>query len=237
MPASWNHYPYNNSNNYTNRPYQQQVAPTYNVEEANSRNQQSQRMGYAAALANASRSGSGTIASSSSSVHSMESAPGYLSPVNSSSSRMDDLNQGSQSRSKNSLSDRSLFDPNKPSNNNNSNNGSNGGPYQQGSRGDDGARRHSINKSLSAAGLIESRPGLDPMRSGSNNSSMSSLNPEVGRRVSSTTTSTSPTDSNRRVTPPSHPSLPARPDWAIPVRSRPVIDPTKDDSSNHKVPM
>lgn len=236
VPASWNYHPYSTPVNYSNRPYQQQTAPMHNLEEMNNRNQHNHRMGYAAALANGSRSGSGTIASSSSSVHSMESAPGYLSPVASSSSRIDDMNHGSQSRSRNSLSERSLFDPNKSSNHsNNSNSGSTGSPYQQGSRAEDNARRHSMNKSTSAAEVSESRPGLDPMRSGSLNSSKFSLNPEIGR-PSTTATSTSPTDLSRRMTPPSHPSLPARPDWAIPVRSRFAIDPTKDDSCNHKVP-
>jgi hypothetical protein len=218
VPASWSQYP-NSPMTYTNRQYQ--LTPMYNGEDPSGRSQPSQRMGYAAALANSR--GNGTIASSSSSVHSSESASGYLSPVASNSSRMDEFNQSSQIRSRNGPSDRSLFDPHKPSNISNS---SNGGQYSA-PRAD-----HSINKSTSAASISDGRPNTDSTRSSSTNNSLSSLPSDVARRLSST--STSPTESIRRVTPPSHPSLPARPDWVISQRNKPAIDKPTDDSTNQQ---
>lgn len=207
VPASWNQYPTSPAL-YNNRPYQQ--APMHSVEDSNARNQSNQRMGYAAALTNSSR-GNGTVASSGSSVHSSEGASGHLSPVASSSSRRDELDQGSQSRSRNGISERSLFDPHK----NNQSGSIHGGQAVR--------KDFSVNKSSSAASLSEPRQYTDSTRSGSTNSnSLSSIPFDISRRLSST--SNSPTESLRKVTPPSHPSLPARPDWVISQRSKPAID-------------
>lgn len=222
IPASWNYYS-PPATNYGNSG-RSHISPPYNgvvSEDGGGRNQANQRSGYAAALANTSRGG--PLAPSSSSSQSSGSAPGYLSPLASSSSRVEDVYQNSQGRSRNSPTDRFLFDPNKPAHSTSSSSSSNnGGQSQVGAgRAEGNGSRHSLSKSSSAGASLETRPNS------TNGNHLNLTNPSVERRISSP--SNSPTDAIRKATPPSHPSLPARPDWAMPQKNRSVNDTNSEE--------
>lgn len=223
VPPSWNYYqqsatvPYNNSgggvpssNHMNGRPSPIQPYNAMQAEDGSAR----ARMGYAAAAQGMpSKSGLMHSSSGSSSHSSGSGGPGYYSPGNPGPYRGEE-NSGahaaaSRGRGRSSHPDRFLFDPNKPS----------GGSVM---RSDAGSMRHAIGKSASAAGMLESRPSEDQSGSSSNagNGILATSSQDINRRVSSGNQSS---DSVRKSTPPSHPSLPARPDWVMLKNSK--LDP------------
>ncbi|UZJ57486.1 hypothetical protein CBS101457_006806 [Exobasidium rhododendri] len=210
IPASWHNnfqqyqhamQQYNNGMNVNNlRPYPTQNSPMGNLE------QQPQRVAYAAAAQEPSR-GSPMPSSSNGSSQSSGSGPAYLNPALT-NQRGDDVLYHSNSlgsgreRGRISQTDRTLFDPNKPTITANSSSGTSG--------------RLSLGKSASAGGKLESRPSSASDQGGKG------LDSE--ERSPATPSSRPSSEASRQFTPPSHPSLPARPDWVLQAKINKMVN-------------